>query len=56
VWLGVYPKKELMASLAQLLQLPENIRPFSLVSIGYPAEEKEPSGRFDESRVHRNKW
>lgn len=56
VWLGVYPKEQLMASLAELLKLPENIKPFALVSVGYPAEEKEPSGRFDESRVHRNIW
>lgn len=56
VWLGVYPKEKLMVSLTELLKLPKNIKPFSLVSAGYPAEEKEPSGRFDPNRVHRNTW
>lgn len=56
VWLGVYPHEELMSGLSRLLQLPENIQPFSLVSLGYPATEKLPSKRFDPARIHRNHW
>jgi nitroreductase len=56
VWLGVYPRKERVSSLRKLLNIPNNIVPFSLISIGYPAEEKKPSNRYSESRVHLNKW
>jgi len=56
VWLGVYPKEELMKGLKDLLSLPDHIRPFALVSLGYPAVEKEPSDRFDPARIHRNGW
>jgi nitroreductase len=56
VWMGIYPKKELMKGIKELTYLPDGIIPFSLISIGYPAYEKEPSGRFSEDRVHRNKW
>ncbi len=56
VWLGVYPREELMSGLSRLLQLPENIQPFSLVSLGYPATEKVASKRFDPARIHRNHW
>ncbi len=56
VWLGVYPKEELMKGLSRLLELPENIQPFALVSLGYPAMEKLPSKRFDPARIHRNHW
>lgn len=56
VWLGVYPKKELMNGVRELAGLPEGIVPFSLISIGYPAYQKEPSSRYSETRVHWNKW
>jgi len=56
VWLGVYPKAELMKGLKDLLSLPGYITPFALVSLGYPAVEKGPSDRYDPVRVHRNKW
>lgn len=56
VWLGVYPKEPIMDGFRQLLALPAEVLPFSLIALGYPAEEKEPSGRFDVRRVHRNGW
>ena len=55
VWLGVYPKQNVQ-EIHKLLQLPENITPFSLISIGYPNEQKEAGNRYDEERVHYNKW
>ena len=39
VWLGVYPRKERIDGLRNLLDIPENIVPFSLISIGYPLEK-----------------
>lgn len=56
VWCGVYPKEEIVQALRELLRVPQNIVPFSIVSLGHPAEEKGPSDRFDSSRVHHNGW
>jgi nitroreductase len=56
VWLGVYPRKERMDGIREIFSLPSNIQPFSLVSIGYPAEEKETPVRFREDRVRWNCW
>ena len=56
VWLGVYPREERVEGLKKLLKIPEKINPISLVSIGYPAEKKQKINRYDESRVHYNKW
>jgi nitroreductase len=56
VWLGIYPRGERMEGMIGLLGLPEPIIPFSLVVLGYPAEQKPPANRFDPSRVHRGKW
>ncbi len=56
VWLGVYPREHRMRGLAELVDLPEGIVPFSLVPVGYPAETKPPGNRHQEERVHRNHW
>jgi len=56
VWLGVYPRDERVIGLRTLLAIPENIIPFSLISIGYPGEEKPKANRYDVSRIHHNKW
>jgi nitroreductase len=56
VWLGVYPLEERAKPIKNILKLPESIIPLSIISIGYPAEHKEPSNRYDESRIHYNKW
>ena len=56
VWLGVYPREERAKTAQKLLGLPEHVVPLCFISIGYPAEEKPPSNRYDESRVHRNRW
>lgn len=56
VWLGVYPRKERMSGLSGLFELPDDIIPISLVSIGYPNESKVAEDRFSRERIHKNKW
>lgn len=55
-WLGVYPREERIIKLRELLKIPENVIPFSLVSLGYPAEEQRKIERDYKSRIHYNKW
>jgi nitroreductase len=59
VWLGVYPRKERMEALRKLLEIPDDIVVFSVVSLGYPKSEKdfyEAGDRFNPARIHREKW
>jgi len=56
VWLGVYPREERIQGVTQLLGLPEQVTPLAVLSIGYPAEHKEPADRYDETRTHRDRW
>ena len=56
VWLGVHPREERVNPIRKLLGIPENVVPLNLISIGYPAEEKEPRTQYDEARVHRGSW
>ncbi|MBE3032569.1 MAG: hypothetical protein IMZ74_05145 [Actinobacteria bacterium] len=39
-----------------LLGIPRHITPFALVPAGWPAEDKAPSDRYDEQRVHHDRW
>ena len=57
-WMGVGPGTPGQTALAQLLGLPEGLKPYSIVGIGYPAEDAdlEPVDRFDASRVHYNHY
>lgn len=56
VWLGVYPREERSKAISELLNLPENIIPVSLISVGYPAEKKAVPKRFRIERIHYNGW
>lgn len=56
VWLGIYPREERIKGMIDLLKLPKNIMPFSLISIGNPTENQDRVDRYDLSRIHHNKW
>jgi nitroreductase len=56
VWIGVYPLRPLMALVAGALKLPRRIRPLSVVWVGHPAESKPALDRYDEKRVHWEKF
>lgn len=56
VWLGLYPKQELMKGVRAVYGIPEHIIPFSMVSLGYPAEEKFPHRTFHADKVHYDKY
>ncbi|MBC8181673.1 nitroreductase family protein [candidate division KSB1 bacterium] len=56
VWLGIYPRQVRINGIKELLKIPGDIVPLSLISIGYPKEEKPPVNRFNEARIHYNRW
>lgn len=56
VWLGLHPREERKAAISRLFQLPDHVKPFSVVSLGYPAEKFPVPDRFKPERVHKNGW
>lgn len=56
VWLGVHPSEERVAAVREALNIPETAVPLNLISIGHPAENKEPRTQYDEARIHRGRW
>jgi nitroreductase len=55
-WLGVHPREDRMAAVAGVVNLPEGFVPVSVVSIGWPAEERKARTRFDQSKVRWESW
>ncbi|MFO8234301.1 MAG: nitroreductase family protein [Bacteroidales bacterium] len=56
VWLGLHPREHRKEAISKLFNLPGHILPFSIVSLGYPAEKPEPKNRYKQERIHYNKW
>ena len=55
-WLGVHPREDRVGHIRAIFQLPENIIPVSVVSMGYPVENPMPRSRYDNGLVHNEKW
>ena len=57
VWLGIYPREDRVENMRRIIAgMPEHIVPFALLPVGYPAEFKRSSDRWDDSRVHHGRW
>ena len=56
VWIGIYPMKEYVKPFCEKFDLPEDIYPVAFIPIGFPAQEKPPSERYDENKIHHEKW
>lgn len=56
VWLGVYPEKDRVEGIKKILNLPDSVIPLSIIPLGYPDEKKEASNRFNEERIHYDRW
>jgi nitroreductase len=56
VWLGVYPREPRVLDVRTALGIPESVTPLCAIAIGYPAEQKGRTDRYDPSRVHHNGW
>ena len=56
VWLGCHGRPEREQAVRDVLGIPERIGVLSLLSIGHPAEVKEPRTQFDANRVRSNQW
>lgn len=54
---GAAPMQKVVDDLKEYLHLPTNIRPFAIVTMGYPDEEpKQPEDRFKPEKIHWGQW
>lgn len=54
VWMGIFG--ESAHTLADLLHLPDNVVPMSMVAIGYPENDLPAVDRFDQAKIHHERW
>ena len=56
VWCGVYPNPERLPEVSKVLEIPENVVPLNIITMGYPDENPEPKNKWKEANVHYQKW
>lgn len=55
-WMGVAPRTDRMKAVTEVFNLPEDVVPFNIIAVGVPNEAKPRPDRYDENKVHYNKW
>jgi len=55
-WLGVHPRQQRQQQIAQLLQLPDHVLPFSIIALGLTSETPKIANRDHQKRMHKNHW
>jgi nitroreductase len=55
-WLGYHPREDRKEEARRILGLPEGVDTLGVASIGYPAEERSPSGREIADYVRYDRW
>ncbi len=56
VWTAAYPYDDRMAVVSRYTALPKHIKPLCVIPVGYPAMPHSPKDKWDESKVHENKF
>lgn len=56
VWCGVFPNPERIPVVKEILEIPANVEPLNIITMGYPAQNPEPKDKWKEDNVHFQKW
>lgn len=56
VWTAAYPYEDRMQVVRKYTALPENILPLCVIPFGYPATQQQPKQKYDEKKIHYEKW
>ena len=56
VWTAVYPYEDRAEVVNKAFDLPEHVHALAIIPLGYPQGEHITKDKYDDSRVHYNKW
>lgn len=56
VWTAAYPYEDRYGLIKEVLGLPDNVLPYAVVPVGYPAEDPAPKDKWKPEKIHRNRW
>lgn len=55
-WIGIAPNQQYEEYIRKVLEIPDDIRVFSMIALGYSNEEKEKNDNYYEEKVHYDKY
>ena len=55
-WTACYPYEDRMAPTREVLGLPDNVSPYCIVPMGYPAGDDKPKDKWKPENIHYDKW
>jgi nitroreductase len=56
IWTGVYPLRERIDAVKNILDLPEWIIPLNVIPIGHPAGDTKPKDKWQPENLHWQNW
>ncbi|WP_029902859.1 nitroreductase family protein [Prevotella sp. 10(H)] len=56
VWTAAYPYRDRMNTVIKYTELPPQILPLVVIPVGHPMGKHSPKDKYDEKKVHMNKW
>lgn len=56
VWIGLHPVSEREGKVREISSIPQEIIPFSVISIGYPEGDEQPKNKYNSDFIHEEKW
>ena len=56
VWTASYPYEDRMTPAIEALALPDNVRPYCVVPVGYPAVDDKPKDKWKPGNIHYDRW
>lgn len=56
VWIGIHPNNERVNSVKKLLNLPQDVIPLNIISIGHPTGAEQPKDKYKPEKIHWNLW
>lgn len=56
VWTAAYPYRDRMATVIKHTNMPAQVLPLVVIPIGYPMGNHSVKDKYDEKKIHMNKW
>ena len=56
VWTACYPFEDRMAPARDVLGLPDNVSPYCIIPVGYPAGDDQPKDKWKPENIHYDRW
>ena len=56
VWIGIYPEYFKYNHVRRVLNIPMEVIPLNIISIGWPTGEEKPKKKFDPDNIHWEQW